>query len=480
MKAELKLTTLTPEVIAQVSGGELRVFGKGADGPVTCVGHDSREACPGMLFFAIVGERLDGHVFIKNALEAGARVIMCERVPEDVCEGYDFCAIVVDNTVYGMGALASYYRSLLDGVKVIAITGSVGKTTTKEMISSVASASFRTHKTRGNYNNEIGLPLTLFLLEPDVEVIVLEMGMSNLGEIEHMSNIAKPDICVITNIGSSHMESLGSRENISRAKLEIASGLAPDGKIIMNGDEPLLFKHKDEFGDRALWFGFTNRDNNFRAMNVRLTESDIVFDMVYGDYAVTNVEVPALGKHNVNNALVAYAVGTVLGMSEEKIREGLGNFVGEHNRQNIYPVGDITVIDDCYNASPESMRAAIDVLTSVAAARGAVPTALLGDMLELGETSALLHDQIGRYAAGAKVAKLYCYGDMADIIAEAAIKNGIRAENVYVCKNSEAPDDMAELISGAAKPGDVLLVKASRGVRAELVIEALKKRFNEN
>lgn len=477
MSIKLKLKSFTAEEIAKQTDGRLEIHGNGAAGCITSIGHDSRDVSDGMLFCAIIGESFDGNDFIKDALDAGCDTVLCNRVPENV-EGYDFTAVIVEDTVRALGRLAAYYRTFSQA-KIIAVTGSVGKTTTKEFIYAVVSASFKAHKTLGNYNNEIGLPLTVFELSPEDRVAVLEMGMSNVGEIERMSLIARPDIAVITNIGTSHIASLGTRENICSAKLEIAAGLAPDGCLIMNGDEPLLFSQKDRIGERAEYFGIHNRYADFRAVNIRIS-TPIVYDLIFGDTAVTNIEVPTLGKHNVYNALAAYAVGVKLGMTDEKIRNGLRSFSGADKRQSIYETDGITVIDDCYNASPESMRAAIEVLISVAGEKKGTPTALLGDMLELGEYSQLMHDQLGRTAAQLGVRKLFCYGSMADVVAEAAIKNGIRADNVFVCLDSNNPELMADMIAGSVQKGDVLLVKASRGIKAERVIEALKNRLANN
>ena len=475
MSIRLKLKTLAAEEIAEHTGGRVESFGSGAAGEVVSIGHNSAEAESGMLFCAIIGERFDGHDFIRSALDAGADTVLCSRVPDDVKTGYNFTAIVVDDTVTALGALAAYYRTL-SHASVVAVTGSVGKTTTKEFIYAVLSASFKTHKTRGNYNNEIGLPLTIFELEPDDQVSVLEMGMSNLGEIERMSKIARPDIAVVTNIGTSHLATLGTRENICRAKLEITAGMSEHGCLLLNGDEPLLFAEKDHF-PHVEFFGIYNRFGDYRAVNIRTRADGMTYDMIFADKAVTNIEVPTLGKHNVYNSLVAYAVGVKLGMTDDKIRMGLASFSGAEKRQNIYPMGDVTIIDDCYNASPESMRAAIDVLVSIAGKSDGVPAALLGDMLELGEYSRLMHDQLGRFAAQEKVQKLFCYGEMADVVAEAAIKNGIRADNVFVSVDTSDPDTMAEMICSALEPGDVLLVKASRAVKAERVLEAVKRRY---
>ena len=340
----------------------------------------------------------------------------------------------------------------------------------------MASAAFKTHKTKGNLNNELGLPLTLLDLSPDDEVSVIEMGMSALGEIEYMTKLVRPDIAIVTNIGTSHLATLGTRENICRAKMEIRLGLPEDGKLILNADEPLLFAQADTLEKKPLFMSIYNRNGDFRAVNIRQKIDCIVYDLIYANKAITNVEIPAIGKHNVYNSLAAYAVGVLLGMTDDQIRRGLKSFVGADMRQKIYEVGDITVIDDCYNASPESMRAAIDVLVSMASKRNARPAALLGDMLELGEYARLMHDQLGQYAAQMQVQKLFCFGMMADIVAEAAIKKGIRADNVYVSLDTRDAQAMADMILTALRPGDILLVKASRAVQAERVIECMKKR----
>ena len=473
MSVELKIKNLTAEEIAKVCRAELIKIGSPASEIVERISHDSREGGDKTLFCAIVGEKYDGHDFIADAVSAGSQVVLLSSLPENT-DGLDFYAIRVEDTVKALGTLAAYYKDFSDAT-FVAVTGSVGKTTTKEFISAVASASFKTHKTKGNYNNEIGLPLTLFDLSPDDKVSVIEMGMSARGEIEYMSKLVRPDIAVITNIGTSHLAALGTRENICAAKLEIVSGLKKDGSLMLNADEPLLFATRGHVEPEPEFVSVYNRFGDYRAVNIRYLENEIMYDLIYNNKAVTNVEIPALGRHNVYNSLIAYAVGVKLGMTDDMIRRGLLTFVSTDKRQNIYDVGGITVIDDCYNASPESMRAAIDVLTSIASRRGVKPCALLGDMLELGEYSRLMHDQLGQYAAQMKVQKLYCYGAMADIVAEAAIKKGVRADNVYVSLDSDNPTEMAKMINSSMQSGDVLLVKASRAVSAERVIEALKK-----
>ena len=472
MSVKLMLKTLDVEEIASAVGGRVEVVGTPHDAAIDDISHDSRDIGANTLFCAICGERFDGHDFIKDAVALGAPAVLCDHVPQGLSG--DFSAIVVPDTIKALGALAKYYKSFSKAT-FVAVTGSVGKTTTKEFIAAVASASFKTHKTMGNYNNEIGLPLTLFALEPDDEVAVVEMGMSERGEIEYMSRLVEPDVAVITNIGTSHLASLGSRENIAEAKMEIAAGLRPDGALILNADEPPLFLKRGTVRPEPEFISVYNRFGDYRAVNIRSTENGMMYDLIYDNKPVTNVEIPALGKHNVYNSLIAYAVGIKLGMTDEAIRRGLSAFHSADKRQNIYDVGDITVIDDCYNASPESMRASLEVLISVAQKKGTTPCALLGDMLELGEYSRLMHDQLGQNAAMMKVVRLYCFGEMADVVAQAAIKKGVRADNVCVVLDLEAPETMAELIDNSIEPGDVLLVKASRSVRAERVIEALTK-----
>ena len=469
MKSELTIRFYTPADIAEITGGTL-VSGT-SETVVTNVCTDSREASHGSLFCAIRGERTDGHMYISRACEAGAACILAEEMPSDAVS----CAVVlVKDTIRAVGDLAAHYRAQAK-VRVIAVTGSVGKTTTKEFISAVAAAGFPTHKTEGNHNNDLGLSMTLFCLEPRHRISVLEMGMSDLGEIERMSQMAKPDIALITNIGTSHLASLGTRENICRAKLEITAGMSEKGIVLLNADEPLLYERASSLKQNVQLLSIGSHYGTFRGVNVRSQTDGMLFDMICRDTALTNIRIPVLGKHNVYNALAAYTVGYLLGLSEETIRAGLMQFRGADMRQKIYPLGDFTVIEDCYNASPESMRAALDVLTSVSMQTGGTPAALLGDMLELGEYSRLMHDQLGQHVAHAKVQKLFCYGMMADVVAEAAIKHGIRAENVFVCLDTDAPQSMADMILQSLCPGDVLLVKASRGVAAERVIECMKK-----
>ena len=478
MKAQLMLKTLTAEEIAKAVGGKLEIYGDGTLSNVTNITYDSRDVCKGSLFCAIKGERADGHNFIADVVAKGAVLILANKIPQNAKSTGNFAAVIVDDTVAALGLLAGYYRTF-SKAKVIGITGSVGKTTTKDFVASVTNEAFNTLKTEGNHNNEIGLPMTIFGLTPECEIAVLEMGMSARGEISFMTKLVKPEIAVITNIGTSHIASLGSRENICEAKLEITDGMTKDGVLIINADEPLLTDRKNEIVPNLKLMGIYNRNADYKAINIRTASDGTVFDILYGSNAVINVEIPVLGRHNVYNALAAYSVGVTLGMKEQQIRQGLKNFVGTEMRQKIYDVGKFTVIEDCYNASPESMRAAIEVLCSKAQKSGSQPCALLGDMLELGENSRLMHDQLGQFAAQMKVQRLYCFGEMAEAVAEAAIKKGIRADSVYVCSDVSTPEVMADMILSSISEGDVLLVKASRGIAAERVLDIIKEKISK-
>ena len=479
MSVALKLGTMNIAKICEIVGGELKCFGNiDINTVVSSVSTSSDDVQAGAMFCGIRGTRVDGADFIPSAVERGAVCTMSVSLPENAEAAGDYAAIIVDDVILALGRLAGWYRDHSKAV-FVAITGSVGKTTTKELVAAVCSAKFKTHKTQGNYNNELGLPLTLLGLSDEDEVSVIELGMSDLGEIEYMSRIVKPDIAIVTNIGTSHLATLGTRENICRAKLEICAGLKENGTLLINADEPLLVEKAPESGRNVRMMSIHNRNGDYRAMNIRNGTDGITFDMIYDNKPITNIDIPILGKHNVYNALAAYAVGAMLGMDDEAIRRGLLAFEGAEMRQRIYEISHLTVIDDCYNASPESMRAALDVLSSMAARENMRPMALLGDMLELGDYSRLMHDQIGQYAAQSKVAKLFCYGMMSDIVAEAAIKKGIRAENVFVCLDTRDPQTMASMILDVTEPGDVLLVKASRAIHAEKVIECLKKKLSK-
>lgn len=444
------------------------------DCSVTSVTTDSRETESGSLFVALKGERFDGNDFVEQALSRGAAAVIAERLPKSLSADDAERVLVVPDSLEAFGKVARAYKSRI-APKTVAVTGSVGKTTTKEFIAAVASARYIVHKTEGNFNSEIGMPLSILNMPATSQVCVLEMGMSHAGEIARMSAIACPDIAVITNIGNSHIENLGSRENICKAKLEIVSGMSGTGHIILNADEPMLFAQVGKLGQEIILVGLTNPQADFRALNIREYEDSTEFDLVAGKRVVTNVRIPAIGKHNVYDATFAFAVGTLLGMSDDEIKRGLMSFRNIGMRQNIYECGGLTIIEDCYNAGPESMRAALDVLSKMAEKNHCRSIAVLGDMRELGEYSKRLHMEIGTLVASKHVDYLATFGREAENIALGAINHAFKPDNIAINKNIEDPALTAKAVYDMARYGDVVLFKASRAVKLERVIEELKK-----
>ena len=475
MKVNVGCNALTMYELANICGGMLCYAGgeENRNIPFRSVCTDSREAERESLFVALGGARVDGHDYIGAALSLGNECVLCERIP-DALTDRKYVALVVNDTLRAVGELAKAYDRRINNRKV-AITGSVGKTTTKEFVAAVLGENLRLHKTEGNYNSTIGMPLSLLTMRNDTQVSVLEMGMSNRGEIEYLSKIAEPDIAIVTNIGSSHMEYLGSRENICKAKLEIVKGLKSDGVLLLNGDEPLLRGREELEGRNCVYVGFAH-DCQFRAQNIRFEMNKTVFDVCYNEKVVEGVSIPTIGKHNVYAALFAYAVGVNMGLSDEAVMRGLNNYRSVGMRQNIYDIGDITVIEDCYNASPESVRAAIDVLSEVVNQKGrGRMTALLGDMYELGANEKAFHESVGMDFARKGGSALFTFGELADMIAGGAVLGGMNVENIYRNRNVRCPEISGEMLLYALLPGDTLLVKASRGAAAERVLAYLKE-----
>ncbi len=433
---------------------------------------DSREVDENSLFVAIAGERVDGHEFIPSVVEKGCRAILAERVSE-ACSGLDCDFILVKDSIRAIADIAKFYRGKAD-VKTVAVTGSVGKTTTKEFVSAVLSQRFKCYRTEGNHNSVIGLPMSLFEVPRDSECAVLEMGMSGFGEISSMANTACPNVAMVTNIGTSHMEMLGSRENICRAKMEILEGLCEGGTLLLNGDEPLLCEY--DCGDvEPVFVGINNRHADYRALNIRCEAMKTTFDMIAQGKVIPNIELPVMGDHYVYAALFAFAAGRILGMDDESIRTGLLSFKNVGMRQNIYELEGLTVIEDCYNASPESMKSGIDVLAQLTQQKGGRAVAVLGDMLELGEGSPALHRSVGAYLAGKGGRLLFTFGERASEIANAAVSGGMDEESVYVNRDRESPEITGEMLIHGLRAGDVVLFKASRSMALERVIAYLKE-----
>lgn len=435
---------------------------------------DSREAGPGVLFVAFRGERVDGHSYISKAVELGSKCILAERQIDGIDSSVSF--IIVDNSEKALMKMAKIYSERTKARKTIGITGSVGKTTTKEFIGAVLAQKYKTFKTVGNFNSVIGMPLSLMQIPTDTQTAVLEMAMSGFKEISPMSCAATPDIAVITNIGSSHMEMLGSRENICRAKLEILDGLKNDGVAIFNGDEPLLREKKYSLKN-IFWVSTKDPNADYYAYNIKYIDKSTVFDVSLRGKIYTDVKIFTLGEHNVYAALFACAVGDILGLLENEIKLGLENYKSASMRQQIYYIKNITVIEDCYNASPESMLAALNVLKNIDIKSGSKRIALLGDMRELGVNSCEYHITVGNQAAHC-CDMLFTLGNEAKNIAVGARAIGMDEKNIMVNLDCDAYSATVSELAEVLNDGDVLLVKASRAVRAERVIESLKDIIN--
>jgi len=419
---------------------------------ITKVITDSRKIEPGSLFVAIKGERFDGHDFIKEAYKSGAAAAL-SQVYIDVPEGKTL--ILVDDTKGALVDLAKGYRGRFN-IPFIAVTGSVGKTTTKEMIHSALSVKYKTHKTSGNFNNEIGLPLTMMELSGEHECAVFEMGMSGFGEIALLSSIVMPDIAVITNIGVSHIEKLGSKENILKAKLEVCENLNKDGYLILNGDDKLLWGLKGKLPFKTIYYGIENK------------ECDYVADKPSNDSFILgtkNIILPVLGRHNIYNALCAIAVANLLDISTDEAVRGLMSFETDGIRQSIIKFGNITFMNDYYNASPPSMEAALDVLGEQTEHRR---IAVLGGMLELGEYSKEAHLGVGKYASGDKCDILITVGGDSEYIKEGFIQGGGR-EAYSFSDNKSA----AAFLKSLLKDGDFVLIKGSRGIKMEEIYKSV-------
>lgn len=449
--------------IAEYCGGML-YRGYANDRRASGISIDSRKTEPGDIFFAIKGDNFDGHIFISDARNAGAVCAVTDRKP-DVNIPY----ILVDDVRRAFGAFAGAYKSRIN-IKTVAVTGSVGKTTTRQYIYSVLNTKFRTQKTDGNFNNDIGLPLTLFSLSPDCETLVLEMGMSALGEISALSRIASPDIAVITNIGNSHIEHLGSRENILKAKLEILDGMH-GGTLLLNGDDTLLRAVGEIPGIKKYYFGTDDPLCDFRATNIIQEKTGMTLDVLCPDGTqICDLHINGYGRHNVYDALAGIACGYITGVSPDEIRIGLCSFEPVAMRQNIKKKGKLTVIEDCYNASPESMAAAVETLCGIARGR---KVAVLGDMRELGKYSPRLHYILGEKISISGVDMLVTIGAEAEKIARGARNGGMAEDRIMTIESADDPAFAAEKIKEILRDGDTVLIKASRALALERVSELL-------
>lgn len=462
---KLDLTTgITPDNIAAAVAGDLILR---SERKVTGISIDSRTVKPGDLFVAVRGENTDGHKYAAGAAEAGASAVMIsDRSAADGIQ--NSCSVIlVPDTVAALGRLAKAHKAELD-VLTVAVTGSVGKTTTRQFIYGVLSQEMKTHRTEGNFNNELGLPLSVMNIDPEFRATVLEMGMSAKGEISYLTDIVRPDIAVITNIGTAHIEFLGSREAIRDAKLEITEGLKPDGKLILNGDEPLLSGIPG-----AVYCALKNPGADFRAVNICCTSGGMMFNAVCPDRIIKDCLIPTLGEHTVLDAMFAVACGYYAGISDDGIRRGLAAFEAVGMRQNIIEHDGMTYILDYYNASPESIRASLSVTKELAGKCGGRTVAVIGNVLELGSRSEELHRSVGSYAASLGCDLFFAFGKDAALAAEEAVKDGMRAECVFSFTDISDPEAISESVKEHTRPGDCILIKASRSIHMERVADIL-------
>ena len=421
---------------------------------------DSRKVEAGYVFIATKGERVDGHTFIDTVFEKGALGVICEKAPENPKGSY----ILVEDSFQALKDVAAFYRKQLN-IKVVGITGSVGKTSTKEFIAATLATHYQVLKTEGNFNNEIGLPLTVLRIRDNIEVAVLEMGISDFGEMHRLSSIAQPDVCVITNIGQCHLENLGDRNGVLKAKTEIFKFLRPEGHIVLNGDDDKLITVKEYEKIKPVFFGMSNECQVYGDKIVSRGLKGMTCTIHLGDTAFT-VDIPMPGRHMVYNALAAAAVGNIYGLTTEQIKAGIESLEPISGRFRMIETDKFLIVDDCYNANPMSMKASLDVLQDGAGRRIAV----LGDMGELGENEVQLHEEVGEHAGKCDIDVLICTGKLCRNMAERAQRTNPDLKVIY------EPDreSLLEHLKGYVQDGDTILVKASHFMKFEEVVTKLE------
>ncbi len=448
--------------MAQACGGiyhgDASLAGREAQGVVI----DSRKVEKDYVFVAIKGARVDGHAFIPQVMEKGALCAVSEMDLGDVPYPY----IQVESCEQALKDLAEHYRRSLN-IKVVGITGSVGKTSTKEMIASVLSQKYNVLKTEGNFNNEIGLPLTVFNIREEHEIAVLEMGISHFGDMEPLARIARPDICVITNIGYAHLENMGSQDGILKEKTSMTDFMNPDGSIILNGDDDKLRGYSPQNGIAPVFFGL-DQTCPFHAESVQnrgLKGTDAEFVTPSSRFHA-HISIP--GDHMVYNALAGTAVGYALGMTDEEISRGIEALTPIAGRNNLIETGRYTIIDDCYNANPASMRASLDVLSCADTRK----VAIMGDMFELGPTEKEMHYEIGKYAVEKGIDVVICIGGLTAETARGA-EEAVSSEKHAEVHHYNTKDEFFAEKDSVLKEGDTILVKASHGMEFPEIVTIL-------
>ena len=429
---------------------------------------DTRQINNGDVYIGIKGDNFDGNLFYEQAFSAGAKACVLQNVEinEEIKNKYNGKAIViVEDTVKALQQMAEFKRSKYN-IPVVAVTGSVGKTSTRDMIASVVSQKYNVLKTEGNLNNHIGLPLTILRLQNE-DAMVVEMGMSNLGEIHVLSKIAKPSIAVITNVGTAHIGNLGSRQNILLAKLEILDGMQENGVAVINNDNDLLHEwYLQNKTYNVKCFGIEN-ESDLVAKNIVMNTEGISYDLQYGN-TTEKVEVKVPSKPFVYNSLAAATVGKILDISADKIKEGIKNFELTKNRMEIIKNSSITIINDCYNANFDSMKASVESLAQM----GGRKIAILGDMLELGEYSKKIHSDIGEVVANNNIDMLITVGEEAKNIAKTAEEKGVDNSKIFTFNSNQ---EVKDFLKNTVKKDDTILVKASNGMKFIEIVEFLKE-----
>ncbi|MCL2371872.1 MAG: UDP-N-acetylmuramoyl-tripeptide--D-alanyl-D-alanine ligase [Defluviitaleaceae bacterium] len=445
---------LSIQEIASASGG--RILGEARDAAITSVSTHTQKIQAGALFVPTVGENVDGHDYIQTAAKNGAVCAFTEK--ENLAQTSDIPLIYVASTRRALMDLAGYYRRK-HNIKVVAVTGSAGKTTTKDMVANILEQRFKTKKTIGNFNNDIGLPLSIFQLEPGDEALVLEMGMNHAGEIHELSLIGAPDIAIITHIGDAHIENFENREGILHAKLEIIDGLRPGGTVILNGDDPLLTSPASMEKTKPFTTLYPSQKSIISAETIGLSESRCSFN--WEDKTI-NLTVPIPGAHMVMNALLATVAGLTLGATSEEITKGFDYLIPAEGRLKVETAGDMTIINDAYNANPAAMQEAIKILC----AENQRKVAILGDMNELGHVAEARHREVGQFAKEAGVSLLISIGELASHIHQgfADSANSLHFPTV---------EAFLAQWQNHLKPGDVVLIKASRGMEFEKITNSI-------
>lgn len=435
---------------------------------------DTRTVKSGDVYIGIKGENFDGNMMYKEAFKNGADICILQGIEFTDNEKKEYenkCIITVADTVKALGEIAKFKRSLYD-IPVVAITGSVGKTSTKDIIASVVKQEYKTHYTQGNFNNHIGLPMTILEMK-EAEALVIEMGMNHFGEIDYLANIAMPTIAVITNIGTSHIGNLGSRENILKAKLEILNYLSNNGIIIINNDNDLLNKwNKGENKYNKFTYGIDEKSD--------IMPYDIEINETYSTYKIKinekeyKIKVPVSGKHFVYNSLCAISVGIKLGIEMEKIIRGIAEFKLTKRRMDVEKLkNNITIINDSYNASYDSIKAALEYLNSI---KGGRKVAVLGDVLEAGDFSEKIHLDIGKEVVKNNIDLLITEGEYAEKIGKQAILDGMKKENIY---HFETNSDVAKFLKNNLQSDDFVLLKASNRLNFTEILNELKENLND-